>query len=93
MYKRVKQIAPSVNVIGLTTTGSYGSSFIGDISALMDAGTLHPYPDGDLPARALTSAGERSQRPQWRPTRPWWVTESGYYTAPMRRRMLYQPGV
>ena len=60
MYKRVKQVAPSVSVIGLTTTSSYGSSFIGDISGSMDAGTIHPYPNGVLPMSALQSTENNS---------------------------------
>ena len=92
MYKRVKQIAPSVTVIGLTTTSSYGSSFIGDISGSMDAGTIHPYPNGVLPASALTSA-ENNSGVLNAAHKPWWVTETGYYTAPNATTGVYQPGV
>ena len=92
MYKRVKQIAPSITVIGLTTTSSYGSSFIGDISGSMDAGTLHPYPNGVLPTSALVST-ENNSSVLNAAHKPWWVTETGYYTAPNATTGVYQPGV
>ena len=92
MYKRVKQIAPSVSVIGLTTTSSYGSSFIGDISGSMDAGTLHPYPNGVNPLSALVSTQNNSSVLN-AAHKPWWVTETGYYTAPRATTGVYQPGV
>jgi hypothetical protein len=92
MYKRVKQIAPSVNVIGLTTTSAHGSSFIGDISSHMDAGTLHSYPDGGIPTVAL-SATEHNSGVLNAAHKPWWVTETGYYTAPHASANVYQPGV
>jgi hypothetical protein len=92
MYKRVKQIAPSVTVIGLTTTSSYGSSFIGDISGSMDAGTIHPYPNGVLPASALVST-ENNSGVLNAAHKPWWVTETGYYTAPHATTGVYQPGI
>ena len=92
MYKRVKQIAPSVNVIGLTTTSAYGSSFIGDISGSMDAGTIHPYPGGVLPTSALKST-ENNSSVLNAAHKPWWVTETGYYTAPHATTGVYQPGV
>ena len=92
MYKRVKQVAPSVTVIGLTTTSSYGSSFIGDISGSMDAGTLHPYPGGVLPMSSLVST-ENSSSVLNAAHKPWWVTETGYYTAPNATTGVYQPGI
>jgi Big-like domain-containing protein len=92
MYKHAKQIAPSVNVIGLTTTSSYGSSFIGDISSFMDAGTIHPYPNGTLPLSAL-QASENNSGVLNAAHKPWWVTETGYYTAPRATTGVYQPGV
>ena len=92
MYRHAKQIAPSISVIGLTTTSSYGSSFIGDISGSMDAGTLHPYPNGTLPASALLST-ESNSGVLNAAHKPWWVTETGYYTAPHATTGVYQPGV
>ncbi|MEO6208973.1 MAG: hypothetical protein ABIQ10_02495, partial [Gemmatimonadaceae bacterium] len=92
MYRHAKQIAPSVTVIGLTTTSSYGSSFIGDISGSMDAGTLHPYPNGTLPSSALVST-QNSSSVLNATRKPWWVTETGYYTAPHATTGVYQPGV
>ena len=92
MYTRVKQIAPSVSVIGLTTTSAYGSSFIGDISSYMDAGTLHPYPDGGVPTASLAGT-EGALAVLNGAHKPWWVTETGYYTAPHATQNVYQPGV
>lgn len=92
MYGRVKTIAPSITVIGLTTTSSYGSSFIGDISGSMDAGTLHPYPGGVLPTSAL-SGTIRNSSVLNAANKPWWVTETGYYTSPNATVSVYQPGI
>jgi hypothetical protein len=92
MYRRVKQIAPSVSVIGLTTTSSYGSSFIGDISSYMDAGTLHPYPGGGIPTASLAST-ESALSVLNGARKPWWVTETGYYTSTSATSNVYQPGV
>jgi len=92
MYARVKAIAPSIAVIGLTTTSAYGSSFIGDISPYMDAGTLHPYPDGLTPTYALASTEQNSSVLN-AANKPWWVTETGYYTSPNATVNVYQPGV
>ncbi len=92
MYSHAKAIAPSVTVIGLTTTSSYGSSFIGDISGSMDAGTLHPYPDGVVPTSALASTISNSSVLN-AAHKPWWVTETGYYTSPNATQGVYQPGI
>ena len=92
MYAHAKAIAPSVTVIGLTTTSSYGSSFIGDISSYMDAGTLHPYPGGVLPTSALNSTIRNSSVLNAQ-NKPWWVTETGYYTSPNATVSVYQPGI
>jgi len=92
MYAHSKAIAPSITVIGLTTTSAYGSSFIGDISSYMDAGTLHPYPGGQLPTSALASTISNSSVLN-AAHKPWWVTETGYYTSPNATVAVYQPGV
>jgi hypothetical protein len=92
MYAHAKQIAPSVSVIGLTTTSAYGSSFIGDISSYMDAGNIHPYPGGGVPTANLSSA-ENASSVLNGAHKPWWVTETGYYTAPHATVSVYQPGV
>ena len=92
MYAHSKAIAPSITVIGLTTTSSYGSSFIGDISSYMDAGTLHPYPGGVLPTSSLAST-ERNSSVLNAANKPWWVTETGYYTSPNATVAVYQPGI
>jgi hypothetical protein len=92
MYRHAKQIAPSITVIGLTTTSAYGSSFIGDVSPYMDAGTLHPYPGGGLPTAAL-SASKSALAVLNAAHKGWWVTETGYHTAPNATQLLYQPGV
>ena len=92
MYQHAKQIAPSVNVIGLTVTSAYGASFIGDISSYMDGGTIHPYPSGGIPTGYLT-ATETASSVLNGAHKPWWVTETGYYTAPNATQNVYQPGV
>lgn len=92
MYAHVKQIAPSVTVLGLTVTSAAGARDVGDISVHMDAGTLHPYPDGDVPAAHLASM--QSAFAAMNPAgKPWWVTETGYHTSPNATESLYQPGV
>jgi len=92
MYQHAKAIAPSVNVIGLTVTSAYGASFIGDISSYMDGGTIHPYPSGGIPTGYLT-ATETASSVLNGAHKPWWVTETGYYTAPNATQNVYQPGV
>jgi hypothetical protein len=92
MYARVKRNSPSTTVIGLTTTSAYGSSFIGDISSYMDAGTLHAYPGGGAPTADLT-ATEHNSGVLNAAHKRWWVTETGYYTAPNATANVYQPGV
>jgi hypothetical protein len=92
MYAHAKQIAPSVAVIGLTTTSSYGSSFIGDISPYMDAATIHPYPGGGIPTSNLSSAQNAASVLNGA-RKPYWVTETGYYTAPRATVAVYQPGI
>jgi hypothetical protein len=92
MYQRAKQIAPSVTVIGLTTTSSWGAADVGDLSAYMDAGTLHPYPSANVPTAYLAST-ESTLAPLNGAHKGWWVTETGYYTAPNATQNVYQPGV
>lgn len=92
MYSHAKRIAPSIAVLGLTVTSAAGAREVGDISAYMDAGTLHPYPDGDVPAAHLTSM-ERELAALNAAKKPWWVTETGYHTSPNATEALYQPGV
>jgi hypothetical protein len=92
MYAHVKQIAPSVTVLGLTTTSAAGARAVGDLSAIMDAGTLHPYPDGDTPSAHLAPM-ESALSPLNTAKKPWWVTETGYHTSPNATENLYQPGV
>ncbi len=92
MYAHAKQIAPSIAVLGLTVTSAAGAQAVGDISAHMDAGTLHPYPDGDVPTAHLSQM-ESSFAPIDAAKKPWWVTETGYHTSPNATEALYQPGV
>ncbi|MDB4909355.1 MAG: hypothetical protein JWO39_178 [Gemmatimonadetes bacterium] len=92
MYAHAKQIAPSVSVLGLTVTSGDGARAVGDVSAYMDAGTLHPYPDGDVPAAHLASM-QSALAALNAAKKPWWVTETGYHTSPNATESLYQPGV
>ena len=92
MYAHAKQVAPSVAVLGLTTTSASGARAVGDISAAMDAGTLHPYPDGDIPTAHLAQL-QGALAPLDAAKKPWWVTETGYHTSPNATESLYQPGV
>jgi hypothetical protein len=92
LYAHSKQIAPSVTVLGLTTTSAAGARAVGDLSAIMDAGTLHPYPDGDTPTTHLAPM-ESALSALNDAKKPWWVTETGYHTSPFATENLYQPGV
>jgi len=92
MYAHAKQIAPSITVLSPTVTSADGAHAVGDVSAMSDAGTLHPYPDGDIPTAHLGRmqsdfAGINAAK------KPWWVTETGYHTSPNATESLYQPGV
>jgi hypothetical protein len=92
MYAHVKKIAPSITVLGLTTTSASGAQTVGDVSSAMDAGTLHPYPGGDMPAAHLAPM-EHELAALNAAKKPWWVTETGYHTSPNATENLYQPGV
>ncbi|MEO6208974.1 MAG: hypothetical protein ABIQ10_02500 [Gemmatimonadaceae bacterium] len=92
MYAHAKQIAPSIAVLGLTVTSAKGAADVGDISSTMDAGTLHPYPGGDIPTAQLAPL-ERAFAPMNPAKKPWWVTETGYHTSPNATEALYQAGV
>ena len=92
MYAHAKKIAPSISVLGLTVTSAAGAHEVGDISAISDAGTLHPYPDGDVPTASLAKM-QRDFASMEAAKKPWWVTETGYHTSPNATEALYQPGV
>ena len=92
MYEHAKQIAPSIAVLGLTVTSEKGAHDVGDIGAMMDAGTLHPYPEADIPTAHLASM-QRAFAALNAAKKPWWVTETGYHTSPNATESLYQPGV
>ena len=92
MYARAKKLAPSISVLGLTVTSAAGAHEVGDISAISDAGTLHPYPDGDIPTAHLGRM-ESDFAAINAAKKPWWVTETGYHTSPNATEALYQPGV
>jgi hypothetical protein len=92
MYAHAKRIAPSISVLGLTVTSAAGAHAVGDISAISDAATLHPYPDGDVPAAHLAPM-QRDFAAMNAAKKPWWVTETGYHTSPNATESLYQPGV
>jgi hypothetical protein len=92
MYAHAKQIAPSIAVLGLTTTTAEGARTVGDLSSVMDAGTLHPYPDADIPLAHLAPM-QRALAPLNAAKKAWWVTETGYFTQPNATQNVYQPGV
>jgi hypothetical protein len=92
MYAHAKKLAPSISVLGLTVTSAAGAQAVGDIGAISDALTLHPYPDGDVPTAHLTRM-ERDFAALNSAKKPWWVTETGYHTSPNATEALYQPGV
>src|SRR6201999_2991002 len=54
-------------------------SGVGDLSALLDVGNIHPYPGGKLPLANL--AGQESQTRIISGGHPWVVTETGYHNA------------
>jgi hypothetical protein len=58
----------------------------------MDGGTIHPYPSGGVPTLNLASTESNSSVLN-AAHKPWWVTETGYYTSPNATISVYQPGV
>ncbi|MEP7086818.1 MAG: hypothetical protein ABI884_05745 [Gemmatimonadota bacterium] len=92
LFAHAKKVAPSIAVLGLTVTSAKGAHDVGDISAIMDAGTLHPYPEGGVPLAHLAPM-QRNFAALASAKKPWWVTESGYHTSPNATESLYQPGV
>ena len=93
MFNRVKSLAPSIKVTGLTVTSQFGASNVPDLSNVEDGQTMHPYPGGQLPANAI--AGEKSFLGQYmnKANKPYWITETGYYTSPNATTNVYQPGI
>jgi hypothetical protein len=92
MYRHAKQIAPSVPVLGLTTISARGSVPVGDISGAMDFANMHPYPGGLMPLAHVASM-ESALSVLNGSGKGWWVTETGYHSAPFATQQLYQPGV
>ena len=92
MYAHAKKLAPSIAVLGLTVTSAAGAHEVGDISAISDALTLHPYPDGGVPTAHLGRM-QSDFAPMNPAKKSWWVTETGYHTSPNATEALYQPGV
>jgi hypothetical protein len=92
MYAHAKKLAPSIAVLGPTVTSAAGAHDVGDVSAISDAGTLHPYPDGDIPTAHLARM-ESDFAAINAAKKPWWVTETGSHTSPNATEALYQPGV
>jgi hypothetical protein len=92
MYQHAKQLAPAIPVLGLTAVTAAGAAPVGDLSGAMDFATLHPYPDGGVP-RTNLGPMQRALGLLNGAHKPWWVTESGYQTAPGATAQVYQPGV
>lgn len=82
LYAAVKQNPVSAArhvVVGPSIANVSTASQVGDLSAFMDAGAIHPYDGGKIPSSNL-----RQHVDGMRPvngTRPLWATEVGYHTA------------
>lgn len=91
VYARVHATAPGVPVISPTVTSAVGASYMADLTACADAGTLHPYPSGGIPTASLAATSAFTS--SFVKGKPQWVTETGYYTSPTATTNAYQPGV
>ncbi len=82
LYATIKRdpiSAAQQQVIGPSIANVSTASRIGDLSAFMDAGAVHPYDGGKLPASNLRSHLDGMQVVN--AGRPVWATEVGYHTA------------
>lgn len=90
IHRRVKAdpVLASKPVVGPSSGNLYSDDIwyaeIGDLSACLDKGNLHPYPGSDPPHRRLSrdlSVAMSSARTVYG-DKPLWATESGYWNTP-----------
>lgn len=86
-----KAHALGVQMISPTVTSGTGASYLPDLTACSDGGTMHPYPGGVLPMSAV--ANTKAFTGTFVKGKPLWITETGYYTSPNATISVYQPGV
>jgi hypothetical protein len=77
--KKDAQLATRYHVLGPTVTSFGAATAIGDLTAYMDYGSMHPYPGGKLPSSSIVPniEGLRSINGQ----RVLQATETGYHNA------------
>lgn len=84
LYTLVKSdpdMAARYRVLGPSMAFASAAAQVGDLSAYMDAGTIHPYDGGKVPGSNL--ADHRSGVRAMSGTRPLVATEVGYHTSPV----------
>lgn len=86
-----KAHAAGVTMTSPTTTSGTGAGAMADLSACSDAAAIHPYPGGVLPTSGL--GGAEGSVALYAKNKPFWITETGYYTLPNATQDVYQPGV
>ncbi len=75
----IKVLGPALGFLSFSQLQSDAES-VGDLSASMDYGADHSYPGGEMPSTNIS--GYRQSVTALDGTKPFTVTESGYYTMP-----------
>jgi hypothetical protein len=92
LYRRVKAdpVLRSLRVVGPSLGAPGAPTALGDESAYLDAGNLHPYTGGSSPNPGHIIAEERRMRPV-SGGKPLVSTESGFHTSPLETNGSHPP--
>ena len=92
LYRRVKAdpVLRSLRVVGPSLVAPNAPAVLGDQSAYLDVGNLHPYTGGLSPDPRHTLAEERRMRPV-SGDKPLVATEAGFHTSPLETNGSHPP--
>ena len=92
LYRRVKAdpVLRSLRVVGPSLVAPNAPAVLGDQSAYLDVGNLHPYTGGLSPDPGHTLAEERRMRPV-SGDKPLVATEAGFHTSPLETNGSHPP--
>ena len=92
LYRRVKAdpVLRSLRVVGPSLVAPAAPTVLGDQSAYLDAGNLHPYTGGPSPNPRHISAEQRRMRPV-SGHKPLVATEAGFHTSPFETNGSHPP--
>jgi hypothetical protein len=92
VHQRVKTdpVLARYAVLGPSLTQATAASAVGDLSAFMDFGAIHPYPGGNAPVSRQISDDVARYRPT-NGVRAVWITETGYHMASQSANPWHTP--